>query len=65
MTLKLLLKTQIIWVILIKTVKNTIQIKNEKFYMFAYMHNNEKRNEILNELFIRGRKLKTKHYIKH
>ena len=65
MTLKLLLKTQIIWVILIKTVKNTIQIKNEKFYMFAYMHNNEKRNEILNELFIRGRKLNTKHYIKH
>ena len=65
MTLKLLLKTQIIWVILIKTVKNTIQIKNEKFYMFAYMHNNEKRNEIVNELFIRGRKLNTKHYIKH
>ena len=45
--------------------KNTIQIKNEKFYMFAYMHNNEKRNEIVNELFIRGRKLNTKHYIKH
>ena len=65
MILKLLLKTQIIWVILIKTVKNTIQIKNEKFYMFGYMHNNEKRNEIVNELFIRGRKLNTKHYIKH
>ena len=65
MTLKLLLKTQIIWVILIKTVKNTIQIKNEKFFMFGYMHNNEKRNEIVNELFIRGRKLNTKHYIKH
>ena len=65
MILKLLLKTQIIWVILIKTVKNTIQIKNEKFFMFGYMHNNEKRNEIVNELFIRGRKLNTKHYIKH
>ena len=65
MILKLLLKTQIIWVILIKTVKNTIQIKNEKFYMFGYMHNNEKRNEIVNELFITGRKLNTKHYIKH
>ena len=29
------------------------------------MHNNEKRNEIVNELFITGRKLNTKHYIKH
>ena len=64
---KLLLNTRIIWKISIKILKNTIQIRNGKFYfdeknfyfdeMIADMDNNEKLNKIVNELFVRGRKL--------
>ena len=33
---KLLLSTQMIWMIFIKTLKNTIQIKNEKYRIWWY-----------------------------
>ena len=44
-----------------KILKNTIHIKNKKMIAFddmiADMYNNEKLNKIVNELFIRQRKL--------
>ena len=48
--------------IFIKILTNAIKIKNGKFYLFfdemiADMDNNEKRNKILSQLFVRGRKL--------
>ena len=62
MTLKLLLNNQIIWIIFIKTFKNTTQIINDKiliiFDMIADMFSNKKLNPVVTELFIRGRKLK-------
>ena len=61
MILKLLLNTQMIWMIFIKILKNTIQIKNKILIVFDYiipdMLNNEKLNPIVTELFIRGGKL--------
>ena len=50
-----------IWMIFIKTFKNTIQIKNEKIlivfdYMIADMRSNKKLNLIVTELFIKGKK---------
>ena len=57
--LKPLLNTQMIW--LIKTLKNTIEIKQKILIVFdnmiADMLNNEKPNLIVTEYFIRGRKL--------
>ena len=51
-----------IWMIFIKILKNTIQLKNKKTLivfddMIADMVNNKKLNPIVIELFIRGRKL--------
>ena len=51
-----------IWMIFIKILKNTIQLKNKKTLivfddMIADMLNNKKLNPIVIELFIRGRKL--------
>ena len=56
---KLLLDNQMIWMIFIKILKNTIQIKILIVFddMIAHMLNNKKRNPIVTELFIRGRKL--------
>ena len=34
MILEILLNTQIIWMISIKTLNNTIQIRNVKYYLF-------------------------------
>ena len=68
MIVKLLLSTQMIWMIFIKILKNTIQIKNKKHWynidiafvdMMADMLSNEKLNPILAELFIKGKKLNT------
>ena len=62
MTLKLLLNTQMICMIFIKILKNTIQINNVRILivfddMIANMLNNKKLNPIVNELFIKGRKV--------
>ena len=61
MILKLLLNTQMIWMIPIKILKNTIQIKNTKYWvyddMIANMLSTKKRNTIVSKLFTRGRKL--------
>ena len=59
---KLLLNTRIIWMIFTKVLKNKVRIKKEKTLivcddMIAYIHNNKKFNEIVTDLFIRGRKL--------
>ena len=59
---KLLLNTQMIWMIFKKTLKNIIQIKNKKILivfddMTADMLSNKKLNVIVTELFITGRKL--------
>ena len=61
MILKLLLNTQMIWMIFIKILKNTIQIKNKKILiafddMIADMFSNKKLTPIVTELFISGRK---------
>ena len=50
MILTLLLNFRMIWMIFIKTFKNAIQIKKEKYRLFLL---------ICFELFIRGRKLNT------
>ena len=60
--LKLLLNTQMIWMMLIKILKNKIQIKKCKIlivldYMIADMVSNKNLNPIITELFIRGQKL--------
>ena len=62
---KLLLNTQMIWMLynyIITTLKNAIQIKKQKISivfddMIADMLSNKKRNPVVIELFIRGRKL--------
>ena len=51
-----------LWMIFIKVLKNTIQIKKPKILivfddLIADMLSNKKRNPIVTELFIRGRKL--------
>ena len=58
---KLLLNTQMMWMIFIIILKNIVQIKKGKIkvlfhYMIADMLSNEKINPIITELFIRGRK---------
>ena len=61
--LKLLLNTQMISVILVKILMNTIQIKNKKIFtvsclvIWLLMIINKKLNPIVTELFIRDRKL--------
>ena len=61
MILKLLSNARIIWVILIKTLKNTTQIKNLKLFVFddmiTNMLSNSKLNPTVTELSIRGRNL--------
>ena len=57
MILKLLLNTQMKWIIFIKILKNTIQIKNEKFLMLL-MIADMLSNKSNNNWIIRGRKLK-------
>ena len=61
MILKLLSNARIIWVILIKTLKNTTQIKNLKLFVFddmiTDMLSNSKLNPTVTELSIRGRNL--------
>ena len=62
MSLKLLLNTRMIWIIFIKTLKNTTQIKNVKYYSFLVIRLlirliTKKLNPIVTELFIRGRKI--------
>ena len=52
---KVLLNTQIICMICIKILKNTIQIVDD---MIADVDDNEKLNKIITVLFIRGRKFK-------
>ena len=61
MILKFLLNTQIIWTLLIKILKNKIQIKNKKILIvfddaITDMLSNKNRNPIVTELFTRGRK---------
>ena len=62
MILNLLLNTQMIWMIFMEILKNTIQIKNEK-KLIAFgdpitdMLSNKNLNKIVTELLIRGRKL--------
>ena len=62
MILKLLLNTQMIWMIFTKTLKNKTQIKKRKILivfddMINEMLSNKKLNPIVTELFMRGRKL--------
>ena len=62
MILKLLLNTQMIWMIFKKILKNTIQIKKSEILIVfddivADMLNNKKLNPIITELNIRGRNL--------
>ena len=62
MILKVLLNTQLISMIFIKILKNTIQTKNIYIsitldYIIAHMLSNKKLNPIVTELFIRGKKL--------
>ena len=57
---KLLPNTQMIWMIFIKILKNTIQRKNAKLLLFDKIPDilsNKKLNPIISELFIRRRKL--------
>ena len=58
---KLLLSTRIIWMKLIKLLKNKIQYEKKVLTVFAVMiadmHNNEKLNKVVDELFIRRIKL--------
>ena len=54
--------TRMIWMVFIKILKNTIQIKNEKYWSFLMIWlldilSNNKLNPIVTELFFRGRKL--------
>ena len=61
MILKLLSNARMIWVILIKILKNTTQIKNLKLFVFddmiTDMLSNSKLNPTVTELSIRGRNL--------
>ena len=61
--LKLLLNTLMIWMIFIKILNNTIQKKESGKIltvfddMIADMLNNKKRNLVVTELFIKGKKI--------
>ena len=62
MILNVLLSTQMIWILFIKILKNTIRIKNEKYWLYLMVWllvclNNKKLYPIVTELFIRRRKL--------
>ena len=62
MILKVLLSSRIIWMIFIKILKNTIQIRNIKHWSFLMIWLLiclviKKLNPVLSELFIKGRKL--------
>ena len=62
MILKVLLSSRIIWMIFIKILKNTIQIRNIKHWSFVMIWLLiclviKKLNPVLSELFIKGRKL--------
>ena len=62
MILNLLLNTEMIWMIFINTMKNTIQLKIVKYQSFLMMWLLiclviKKFNPIVTELFIRGRKI--------
>ena len=62
MILKLLLNTLMIWMMFIKILNNTIQIKKAKILIvfddiIADMLNNKKLNPAVTESFIRGKKL--------
>ena len=60
MILKLLLNVPMIWMMFIKILVSTIEEKNVFIVfddMIAHMVHNRKLNPIVNELFIRGRKL--------
>ena len=52
---KFLSNIQMIWMIFIKILKNTIQIKKKKYWL--HMLNDKKLNTIVTELFILGKKL--------
>ena len=70
MILKLLLNSQIIWMIFITTWINTIGNKKLNISMgfddmVTDMLGNEKRNPIVTELFIRGRKLNISLFLLH
>ena len=59
--LKLSLNTKVIWMIFIKVLKNTNQMKKRKILivfddMIANILSNKERNPTVTELFIRGRK---------
>ena len=59
---KLFLNTQMIWKILVKILKNRIQIKSENYHLYLMTSLLiclviKKLNPIVTELFIRGRKL--------
>ena len=60
MILKILLNTRMIWMLFIKILKNTIQIKTQNIDLFDYMItdmlSNKKLNPIVTELFITGKK---------
>ena len=61
-----LLNTQVIWMILIKVLKNTSQPRNSKYYFFnSYIVSNEKPNSILTEFFIKGRKVNISLFLLH
>ena len=60
MILKLLLNNVMIWMIFIKILKNTIQIRNKKILIvFDYMIPDmlSRLNPVVTELFVTGRKL--------
>ena len=61
MILKLLLNTQMLWMMFIKTLNNTIKKPPKKLIILDYiitgMLSNDKHNPIVTELFIRGRRL--------
>ena len=62
MILKPLFNTRMILMIFIKILKNTIQIKNAKYWSFfddmiVDMLSNKNRNPVVTELFIRGKTL--------
>ena len=52
---KFLSNIQMIWMIFIKILQNTIQIKEKKYW--SHMLNDKKLNAIVTELFIIGKKL--------
>ena len=59
---KLLLNSQMIWMVFIKILKNTVQIKKQKIWivfddLIVDMLSNKKLNPIVTELFITGWKL--------